>query len=126
MVMRRARGGAAASRRGASSFGCLLMLALLVAAGYYGIHIGGVYLRFYELQDDIQQEARFAGQLTDDAIRVRLGAQADSLLGRRPEFRIDRVGRPGRITIQALYTETVDLPLFKHTFVLRPRAEEPL
>ena len=24
------------------------------------------------------------------------------------------------------YTDQVDLPLFKHTFVLRPRAEEPL
>jgi hypothetical protein len=113
-------------RRGASSLGCLVMLALFAVAVYYGIHIGGVYLRFYQLQDDMQQQARFAGQLTDQAIRLRLLAQADSLLGQTPKLTIERGGRPYRITIQASYTETVELPLFKHTFVLAPKAEEPL
>lgn len=111
-------------RRGASSLGCLVSLVLLAGALYYGVRIGGVYWRFYELQDDMRQEARFAGQFSDEAIRGRLIAQADSLLGQTPDFRIGR--RPDRITIQGQYTETVDLPLFKHTFVLRPHAEEPL
>ena len=31
-----------------------------------------------------------------------------------------------RITIRTEYTETVVLPGFNHTFMLRPRAEEPL
>lgn len=113
-------------RRGASSLGCLVSLVLLVGAIYYGVHIGGIYWRSYQLQDDMRQQARFAGQLTDQAIRLRLLAQADSLLGQAPDFQIERAGRPSRITIQAHYTETVELPLFKHTFVLRPRAEEPL
>ena len=56
----------------------------------------------------------------------RLAAQADSILGQTPRFRIDRGGRPDRITIQTEYTDSVDLPLFKHTFLLRPRAEAPL
>ena len=112
--------------RGASSLGCLLTLVLFAAAVYYGVHIGGVYLRYYQLRDDMQQQARFAGQLTDQAIRLRLLAQADSLLGQTPELKIERGGRPYHITIEAHYTETVDLPLFKRTFVLRPRAEEPL
>ncbi len=113
-------------RRGASSLGCLVMLALFVAAVYYGVHVGGVYLRFYQLKDDMQQQARFAGQFTDEAIRLRLLAQADSLLGQTPKLKIERGGRPYRITIQGEYTETVDLPLFKHTFLLRPKVEEPL
>jgi hypothetical protein len=29
-------------------------------------------------------------------------------------------------SLHAEYTDQVDLPLFKHEFVLRPRAEEPL
>ncbi len=106
--------------------GCLVSLALLVGAIYYGVHIGGVYWRFYELQDDMQQQARFASQFTDQDIRLRLSAQADSLLGQAPAFRIDRRTRTNRITIQADYSETVVLPLFKHTFLLRARAEEPL
>ena len=113
-------------RRGASSLGCLVTLALLAAAAYYGVHIGGVFLRFYQLQDDMQQQARFATQLTDQAIRLRLLAQADSLLGQTPKLTIERGGRPYRITIHADYAETVELPFFKHTFVLHPKAEEPL
>jgi hypothetical protein len=116
----------ARGRRGASSLGCLLTLALFAVAVYYGVHIGGVYMRFYELRDDMQQQARFASQLTDEAIRLRLLARADSLLGQTPELSVERGGRPYHITIEAHYTESVDLPLFKHTFVLRPRAEEPL
>ncbi len=114
------------SRRGASTLGCLFSAVLFLAAVYYGVHIGGVYWRYYELLDDMRHQARFAGQLTDDAIRHELLAQSDSLLGQSPDFRIDRGGRPSRITIQAHYTESVELPLFTHVFNLRPRVEEPL
>jgi hypothetical protein len=113
-------------RRGASGLGCLVLLALLVGALYYGVHIGRVYMRFYELQDEMHQQARFASQLTDEAIRQRLLARADSLRIPSPVFRIDRGGRSSRIKIEGHYTERVELPLFRHTFDLRPRAEEPL
>lgn len=113
-------------RRGTSTLGCLVMLVLLVGAAYYGMHIGGVYWRYYQLLDDMQQQARFASQRTDQAIQSTLIAQADSILGEAPDFRIHRGGRPNRITIETEYSESVDLPLFKRTFVLRPRAEEPL
>ena len=35
-------------------------LALFVAALYYGVHIGGVYWRYYQLLDDMRQQAIFA------------------------------------------------------------------
>jgi hypothetical protein len=111
-------------RRGASSFGCLVSVVLFLAALYYGMHIGGVYWRYYELLDDMHQQARFARQNTDDVIQSRLMAQADSLLGNSPRFRIQRGSN--YVIIDAEYRETVDLPLIKKTFVLRPRAEEPL
>lgn len=114
-------------RRGGSSFGCLLSLLLFAAALYYGVHIGEVYLRYYQLLDGMRLQARLAPSLTNDVIYRRLGAQADSLLpGGSPGFRITRGGRPNHITIETEYQEHVDLPLFKHTFVLRPKAEEPL
>ncbi len=115
------------SRRGGSSLGCLFSLILFVAALYYGVNIGQVYLRYYQLLDGMRSQARLAPSLQDDVIHRRLEAQADSLLsGETPQFKITRTERPRRIIIETEYTEQVDLPLFNHEFVLRPRAEESL
>jgi hypothetical protein len=115
-----------AGERGTSTLGCVVTAALFGAAVYYGIHIGGVYWRFYQLKDDMQQQALFAGQNTDDVIRARLTAQADSLLGTSPVFRIVRGGRGNAITIETEYSESLDLPLLKKVFVLHPRVVEQL
>jgi hypothetical protein len=115
------------SRRGAGGLGCLFSLLLFAAALYYGVHIGQVYLRYYQLLDGMRTQARLAPSLHDDVIYRRLTVQADSLLpGGSPQFKITRGGHPNRIVIETEYTDQVDLPLFKHKFVLRPRAEEPL
>jgi hypothetical protein len=115
------------SRRGTSTLGCIFSLLLFAAALYYGVNIGQVYFRYYQLRDGMRSQARFAPSLNDDVIYRRLDAQADSVLpGRRPKFKITRGGTPNRIVIETEYTELVDLPLFKHTFVMHPRAEEPL
>jgi hypothetical protein len=115
-----------AGRRGGSSLGCLFALALFVAALFYGIHIGEVYLRYYRMMDVMRFQASLGSSVRDDVISRRLNATADSILGQSPIFRIQRGGRPLRITIQTEYRERVELPLFHHTFVLRPRVEAPL
>lgn len=112
------------SRRGAGTLGCVFSLVLFLAALYYGVHIGQVYLRFYRLQDAMRFQAQLAPNLDNGVIARRLTATADSLLGHQPRFRIDRSGR--RITIQTEYSDRVDLPFFEHTFRFRPRAEAPL
>jgi hypothetical protein len=115
------------SRRGGGGLGCLVSLALFAAALYYGFYIGQIYLRYYQLLDSMRTQARLAPSIDDDVIHRRLAGQADSLLpGRSPRFKIIRGGHPNRITITTEYTEKLDLPLFRHTFVLRPRAEEAL
>jgi len=111
------------TRRGTSGFGCLVSIVLIVAAAYYGLHIGRVYFRFYQLQDEMESAARMAPSLKDDVIYRRLAAQSDSLLGRTLTFEIRRTNR---ITIHTEYSDSVDLPFFKHTFHLKPRVEEPL
>ncbi|HET7424457.1 MAG TPA: hypothetical protein VFJ92_12915 [Gemmatimonadales bacterium] len=113
-------------RRGGSNLGCLLTLLLFVSALYYGVHIGEVYLRYYRLLDAMRFQASLAPSVTDAVIKQRLMATADSLLGQAPAFGIKREGNPGRITIQAEYQDSVDLPFFKHAFPLHPRAEAPL
>ena len=110
-------------RRGTSTFGCLVSIILIVAAGYYGYHIGQVYFRFYQLQDEMESAARMAPSLKADVIYRRLAATSDSLLGRSLTFDIKRTTR---ITIHTEYSDSVDLPLFKHTFHFKPRVEEPL
>ncbi len=114
------------NRRGASSLGCLFSLLLFVAALYYGVHIGQVYLHYYELLDSMKFQASLAPSLTDGVIVQRLSATADSLLGKTPRITVDRSTYRNRIVIYTEYTERVELPFFKHTFVLRPRAEAPL
>jgi hypothetical protein len=115
------------SRSGTGRPAFLASLALFVAALYYGFNIGQIYFRYYHLLDTMQTQAQLAPGLNDAVIHRRLAGEADSLLpGASPRFTITRGGHPNRITITTEYTEKVDLPLFKHTFVLRPRAEEPL
>ena len=114
-------------RRGAGGVGFLFSLLLFAGAVYYGVQVGKVYLRYYQLLDGMRTQARLAPTLHDDVIYRRLTGQADSLLpGQTPRFTITRGGHPNRIVIETEYTDSVDLPLFKHGFVLRPRAEEPL
>jgi len=110
-------------RRGAGKLGCLLSLLLVVTLGYFAVNVGEVYLRYYKYNDAITQEVRFASSRTDDAIRRRLSALADSL-GLPEEAARVRVRRTGnRIRVSAEYSEHVELPLFVREFHFAPQAE---
>ena len=116
------------SRRGGSKMGCLLSLAVFLAAVYYGIHFGGPWLRYYQLLDEMRSSARLAPMLSDGVIRRRLEAKVDELdlPDEAHKFQITRSGKPRKITITTQYSETVVVPLFTHTFIFTPTAEEPL
>lgn len=117
------------SRRGASTLGCLFSLLLFVAALYYGINIGEVYVRYYRLQDEIRAQARLAPSLTDDVIRRRVLDEIETLglpAAAREQLRIERPARRRVIVIHTEYTETLELPFVHRTLTFRPRAEEPI
>jgi hypothetical protein len=116
------------SRRGASTSGCLVSLLIFVAAVYYGIHFGEPWLRYYQLLEEMRSSARLAPTLSDGVIKRRLEAKADELglPDEANKFQISRSGKPRKITITTQYSETVVVPLFTHTFVFTPTAEEPL
>lgn len=111
------------SRRGRSSLGCLVTLLIVVAIGYFGVNIGEVYLRYYRYRDSMQQAAQFASRLTDDDIRTRLRAAADSLglpEGAR-EVQIRR--REHSIVLTNEYFEHVEFPGYVREIHFQPRAE---
>ena len=115
-------------RRGASSLGCLFSLLIFVAALYYGVNIGEVFFRYYRLVDEMDSQARLASALDDATIRHRVQATAQDigLPNEAQQIRIIRRAQPREIVIETVYSETVELPLFRHTFVLHPKSTQPL
>ena len=116
------------NRRGNSTRGCLLTVLFLAIGSYYGINIGEVYYRYFQLKEEMQSQVRLAPSLSDGVIRRRLVAKADdlNLPDEAKRFKITRSARERRITVETEYQESVDLPFFKHTFNLTPQAEAPL
>jgi len=114
--------------RGGSTLGCLVSLLVFVAVLYYGINVGEVFLRYYQLLDEMKSNARLAPNLPDDVIQRRLQAKVQDVFGndQHMKFRITRGGTTRTITIQTQYRDSVDLPFFKRTFELKPSAEEPI
>ena len=116
------------SRRGTSTTGCLVSLVLFVAAVYYGIHLGQPWVRYYQLLDEMRVSARLAPTLSDGVIRRRLEQKVDELglPADAKKFQISRTGKPRRIVISTIYSETVSVPLLTYTFHFTPETEEPL
>ncbi len=114
------------ARRGASSLGCLFWLMIVVAVIYFGINVGEIYWRYYEYQDDMKQEVRFAANSTNDKILSRLRARADSL-GLPDDARNIALRRTQKmISIEAEYYERIELPGYARDVLFHPHAEGPL
>lgn len=112
------------TRSGRSSLGCLFTLLLVAATAYFGIPIGEAFIRYYRYEDAMRQSARFARINSDEVIRARLSAVADSL-NLPPEARAVAVRRyPGdRIVIDARYVEQFELPGMVRPHTFTPRVE---
>lgn len=114
--------------RGASSTGCLFSLLVFVGALYYGVNIGEVYFRYYRLLDEMGSQARIASGLDNGTISRRIAAavQEIGIPDSAAQVVVRRTVSPREITITTDYSETVNLPFFKHTFVFHPKASQPL
>lgn len=115
-------------RRGMSRLGCLFTLLILVFGGYYAVNIGGVFLDYYRLLDEMKANARLATNLTDQTIMRRILAKVDEL-GLPEEARnvsIRRSARPREIRISTSYEVTLELPFIAYTIEFSPEARQPL
>ena len=110
-----------ARRRGNTRLGSLVTLQLVVAVAYFGFNIGEVYVRFFRLKDAMVQEARFAHNRSDDAIRLHLAAVADSLGLPDAAGRVIIQREPTRIILSTDYSEHVELPMFVREFRFAPK-----
>jgi hypothetical protein len=112
-----------AGRRGRSTLGCLFILLIVVAIGYFGVNVGEVYLRYYRFRDSMQQTVRFANRLSDDAIRARLSLSADSLGLPESAHRVQIRRRDNWVQLRTDYYDRVELPLFAREIRFQPQAE---
>jgi hypothetical protein len=110
-------------RRGASTLGCLFSMLIVAALIYFGVNVGGPYLRYYQFRDAMEQEARFAQRKTDAQIVTALRLKADSLALPAPAFKINIRRTTSRITIWTDYAETIDFPFVTRDISFRPVVE---
>lgn len=117
---------------GKARLGCLFGLLLLAAVVYYGFQYFEVRYRFYRMQDEVRNNATFAPTLSDDVIRRRLVARADTLgipIARK-DWTIRRTREPREIFIHGAYDDSVVIELPGYTKVFRfrfePQARVPL
>ena len=111
------------SRRGSGSYGCLLTLLAIAVVGYFGAKVGEVYWHYYEYKNIMDEQARFASHYTDEQIRNRLVAMADSLGLPEDASMVNIQRNPHHIVISADYVEAVELPLHVRKFSFSPRSE---
>jgi len=116
------------SRSGKIKWGCLWALALVAGLGFAGSRIGPVYLRYWQMVDEMKAQARLAPGLENAVIRRRLVGKAEEL-GLPPEadkITIRRTTRPREIVITTSWQETVDLAVYKFTITFSPEARAQL
>ncbi|MEO7084712.1 MAG: hypothetical protein ABI442_01520 [Gemmatimonadaceae bacterium] len=114
------------TRRGWTAFGCLVTLVLLGVALYFGAGVGKTYWKFYQFQDAMRQEVKFAAKSSNDQILINMRAHADSLQLPDDASKINiRRGEQG-ISIESEYTETLRLPLYTRDVHFHPHAEGPI
>lgn len=117
------------NRRGASRMGCLFMLLIAAFIGYYGVTIGGVYLQYWRLEEEMRSQARLAPSIDDQAIQRRLLRKMDELNipdEARRRLSIRRLARPREIRIRTEYQQILELPFVQYTLTLTPEARQPL
>ena len=111
------------TRSGRVHVGCLIMVLVVAAIGYFGLGVGQVYWNYFQFRDRMQQEARFAGSRTDGVIKRRIAMFADSL-GLPEGAKQVRVRRAQRhVYIWAEYYENIELPFLSKELLLSPRVE---
>ena len=114
--------------RGMSRLGCLFTLLLLATGLYYGVNIGGVYLKYYRLIDEMRTQAKVAPSIDDGTIRRRLLRKVEqlNLPAEARTVTIQRTRRPREIRIATTYRDTLVLPFYKYVITLTPEARQPL
>ena len=115
--------------RGGTRTGCLFLVLVVVAVVYFGLPIGGMYIRYYRMENEMKTQARFAPSIDDGAIQRRLLQTVDDLglpLEARRRLRIRRTRRPRQIVISTSWEETIVLPFYTRVQRFAPEVREQM
>jgi hypothetical protein len=115
-------------RAGKMRWGCLVSLALVAIAIYFGIPIGRTFFQYYQMKDEMKVQANFAVNIDDDTIRRRLRAKAEELglpieAGR---VSIRRRSRPREVVISTTWPDTLVFPLYRLPVTFKPEVRAGL
>lgn len=113
--------------RGATRTGCLFLVLVVVAVVYFGLPIGGMYIRYYRMENEMQTQARFAPSIDNGTIQRRLLQTIDALglpLEASRRLRIVRTSRPREIVISTSWEETIVLPFYTRVQTFAPEVRE--
>lgn len=110
------------SRAGKGGLGCLLSLVLVAAVGYFAWNVGVTYWSYYQFQDRMRQEARFAMHRSDALIQRRLSDYADSLGLPEGAQKVNVRRRQRTIQIWAEYYQIIEFPGFVREVYFHPQA----
>ena len=116
------------NQRGKTQWGCLWAIAIVGGLIFSATRVGPIYLRYWQMLDEMKTQARLAPGLENAVIRRRLVVKAEEL-GLPPEadkFNIKRTARPREITITTTWQETVDLSVYKFKLSFKPEARAQL
>jgi hypothetical protein len=109
-------------RAGKAKLGCLLTMIIIAVIGYFGVHVGKAYWGYYQFQDRMKQEARFAMHRSDALITKRLKEFADSLDLPEGAHNVNVRRRQRTIQIWAEYYQIIEFPGFVREVYFHPQA----
>lgn len=111
--------------RGTSTTGCLFSMLVLAVVLYYGMNLGRVWWRYWELTDRMKAAALFAINQPVPEILRRLQADVDEIgvPAEAKKFNIQRI-QGASITITTTYHETVELPFVHKTLTFKPSVRQ--
>ncbi len=105
-------------RSGKVKLATLIWVVVVGIVAYYGIQIGNVYWRKYKLEETVDRELSFAGQIADGTIRQRLTQDIAGmhLPPAASRFQFARVTGPRALRFTVSYVDTVNLIFTKRPF----------
>lgn len=119
------RGASSRSQQGGGALKAILWTAVLVYAAYAGYKLIPVYIANYQLQDKMQEEARFAvvNRYTEDQVRDVIFKEVQDLEipTRKDEIKVYSTLQVVRISLD--YTVPVDLLFYKMQLHFTPSSE---
>lgn len=119
--MRRSRG-----QRGEGQAGCLFGLVLLALGLFLAYKLIPVKVRTAELRQEVVDQAKSAGLLTDDKILAAILAKAQELKLPVTEDDVKIERARGSITVDVQYTVPVQFPGYLYQWHFEHHAENPI